>query len=247
MPGTDNTTPATPATTAPNTAPTEPTWEAVYSTMDESTRALVDSQLKAVSHKANQEAQSLRGRSKQAESVLEKLKARFEVDELTDDFLDGLQRLPTEKLGADERAKQLERKLKEREAEFANTAKELEGLRRSSAEKARDEQVLSALGKLGVRPDALEAARKLAALDAQQGEDGAWTFNGKELGAYLADFATAHSYLLANPVAPGPGIRAQTGKPGSTLDLAHFASQPKEWQRAHVDEYLAAMKAKKGS
>lgn len=243
MPGTDNTTTTTPATTG-----TEPvSWDTFVAGLDEPSKALVAEQIKAASHKANQEAQSLRGRSKQAESVLEKLKARFEVPELTDDFLDQLQRLPTEKLGSDEKAKQLERKLKEREAEFGNISKELETLRRSSAEKARDEQVLSALGKLGVRPDALEAARKLAALDAAQGEDGAWTFGGKELGAYLADFSAAHSYLLANPVAPGPSTRAQVGKPGATLDLAHFASQPKEWQRAHVDEYLAAMKAKKGS
>lgn len=246
MPGIDNTTTTTPQTPAPAAQPAAATWESVYNGLDESARAVIDAQLKAATHKANQEAQSLRGRAKGSEELVAKLKARFEVEELDDAFLDNLQRLPAEKMTAEERLKALERKHAEALKERDQYREQLTSTSKKVAEKSRDEAVLSALGKLGVRPDALEAARKLAALDASQNEEGVWTFDGKELEAYLQDFAKAHSYLLANPVAPGPGIRAQTGKPGSTLDLAHFASQPKEWQRAHVDEYLAAMKARKG-
>lgn len=231
--------------TTPET-PTTPTFDTFFQGLDEPTRALVESQIKTASHKAAQEAKSLRERTKSSEELVAKLKARFEVDDLSDEFLDQLQKLPAERMTAEEKAKQLERKLKERETEASTAKQELDKLRRTSAEKARDEQVLATLGKLGIRPEAMDSARKLMALDAQVNDEGAWEFGGKPLEEYAQGWAKANPYLLANPTAPGAATRQplKSGN-GSELTLAQWEGASEEWRRAHVDEFTAAMKSGK--
>lgn len=230
--------------TTPEQTPNAPTFDTFFQGLDEPTRALVEGQIKAVSHKAAQEAKGLRERTKSSEELVAKLKARFEVEELSDEFLDQLQKLPAERLTAEERSKQLERKLKERETEASTAKQELDKLRRTSAEKTRDEQVLAQLGKLGIRPEAMDSARKLMALDAQINEEGTWEFGGKPLEEYATTWAKANPYLLANPVAPGAATRAplKSGN-GSELTLEQWEAATDEWKRAHVDEFTKAMKA----
>ncbi len=227
--------------TAQNTDQT--TWETFSAGLTDEQRALLDSQIKAATHKANEEAKGLRGRAKGSEELIAKLKARFEVDELSDDVLDQLQRMPAEKLGAEERAKHLERKAKELETERNKYRDELSATQQKVAEKQRDDGIVQVLGKIGVRPDALDAARKLLAIDAVLGEEG-WTYNGKPLDEYAQEWAKGHAYLLANPVAPGAGTRAQTGNStAGALTLAAWESATPEWRRSHLDEFRKAMAA----
>lgn len=203
---------------------------------------MIQTALKTASHKANSEAKSLRTRAQTTESVLEKIKARFEVDEISDELLDQLQKLPVEKLGAEERAKQVERKLKEIEAERNKFRDELTSTQKRIAEKSRDESILSALGKLGIRSDAMDSARKLVALDSSLDESGEWLYNNKPIQEYLQEWAKSNSYLLANPIQPGAGGRASVKQSPANLDLEYYKNASPEYRKAHADEFFQAMK-----
>jgi len=207
------------------------TYDSVIGGLSESQRALILGELS----KKNGEAQSLRTRASGSEAVLAKLKARFEVDNIDDAFLDNLQKVSGDKLTADEQIKQLQRKLALEAEAKTKLSSEVEGLTKSQRERLRDADVMDGIGKLGLRSEALSAARKLATLDASyDAETGKWAYDGKTLETYLAGFAKEHAYLLTNPVKPGvtpPGSVKVEGGVHQVISRADYeAMSPAERQ-----------------
>jgi hypothetical protein len=171
--------------------------------------------------KVNEEAKGLRTKVKQTEDIVGKIKTRFNVDTLDDAFFDSLQKSSADKLTIEQR---LETERKER----LQLQSKLEGMTQMQREKSRDEQIIQALSKVGVRSDAISKALKLISLDSDYA-DGEWSFDGKPLDLYMTTWAKENAYFLGNPVKGGNGdSKAPNG--------AHNGSDPNFITQ---EEYLA--------
>lgn len=193
----------------------------------------------ATLHEKNTEAQSLRERLKKtspkALAIYEAMKAKFGVEDVNEEFLDMLQKQSTESMTLEQQMAQLKKNL---EAEKANNAKlneKLTATERSQRERDRDNQIVSALGVAKIRSDAMDDARKLIASDSEYDtETNSWKFGGKDLTAYVADFAKAKPYLVGNPVKGGNGDSSSSSGSGNGAD---FISE-EEYLKMSRDEQL---------
>jgi len=184
------------------------TYEELMETLPEDQRALIAGN----NHKLNQEAIKHRLKAEEKEKALSKIKTSLGVDEITDDYLAEQQAKAEEKLSVTEKLKANERKLAEREAHIAKITNDLNTLNQAQKQKSRDDSIISAIDKLGLRTEAHTAARKLIALDSVYDNDtGDWKFGDSDLDTYITKWKVENSYLLANPVVAG------TARPGATV------------------------------
>lgn len=218
------------------------TFDSFLASADPKVQEVINKAISEAKHKANQEAKGLRESKKSSEEILAKLKARFERDSIDDAFLDELQRIPNEKLDAVEQAKNWERKYKEAVAESEKYKGELTTTQLRVKEKGRDDSILAEISKVGIKTEAISSALKLISLESKLDEEGNWLYNGKPLDEYIGEFVKTNGYLLTNPVAGGAG-KTQGKTNGSTFSLDTFNNGTPEYRKAHMAEYLKAMKS----
>lgn len=202
---------------------------ALMESLPEDQRGLISAEIS----KRNNEAANLRQRTKAVEGMFGKLKEKLGVDEIDDEVLDRLASSTKASGTADETLKKLQKQLEKETARASELDRQHRELSQSVRVKDRNEQITAALGKAGVRPDALSAALKIAAADAAWDEDeGVWKFDGKDLAGYMKAFQTSNPYLLANPV--GAGTKSAKDAAGGTKAGTDFIS--KEQFEAMTDE-----------
>ena len=218
------------------------TYEEMLETLTEEQRSLISGK----THTLNQEAIKHRLAAQEKEKALAKIKTHLGVDEITDEYLAEQQAKAEEKLSVTEKLKAAERKLAERDAHVAKLTGDLGELTSAQRSKVRDDSILSAIGKLGLRTEAHDAARKLISMDAQfNTESGTWKFGDSDLETYLTKWKADNAYLLANPVAPGaarPGSSPTPGVPGAgRFTKAQYEAMTPAERKVHKVAILASV------
>jgi len=160
--------------------------------------------------KTNDENKSLRDRLKvqnpKAMAVYEGLRAKFGLEDVTDEFLDQLAKTSSDSMTAEQRIKALETTLANERKGSESLKAELGATKKMQLEKERDAMILGELAKIGVRGDAMVDAQRIVALESSyDGDTGKWLFNGGDVSTYMATFAKSKPYWIGNPVKGGNG------------------------------------------
>ena len=163
----------------------------------------VDS-LQSKLHKSNTEAKNLRQRMKQMEAELTKVKSTFSVDTIDDDWLSTVQQTLQKTNGVDDVKRKYDLDLKRAREEANQYKTQYEQMQHSLKEKSRDDKILEAISKVGIKAEAMQAARKLIASEAEYDNDSdEWSWGGESLDKYVGRWAKQNSYMLGNPVKQG--------------------------------------------
>lgn len=218
------------------------TYEELLETMTEEQRALI----KGKEHALNQEAIKHRKEREARDAQLAKVKAHLGVDDITDEFLAEQEAKAQEKLSVTEKLKAAERKLAEKDLALAKLNGDLGAMTAAQRQRARDEEVIGAMGKLGLRPEAIDAARKLITIDAAyDAESGSWKYGNADLESYLTKWKADNAYLLANPAAPGtqrPGQPATPAVPAAgRFTKAQYEAMSAAERKVHKAAILASV------
>lgn len=184
------------------------TFEEVIGKLDEDAKSVINTHMASL----KVEPKTIVKSDEKTEAILGKIKARLGVEDLDDTSIDGLLTEFEAKQTSDQKLKTLERRIEAERKAREEAEGKVKNLSRAQLERSRDESVLSALGKIGVRPEAMAMARKLIATESEVDAGGAWTFGGLDMESFIGNFAKDHPYLLANPTRQGTTTQGQIGE-----------------------------------
>lgn len=181
-------------------------------------------------HKSNTEAKNLRARMKQMEAELSKVKSTFEIDSIDDTWLDNVKQNLQKSNSSDDIKRKYDLDLKRAREEAQQYKTQFEKMQHSIKEKTRDDKILEAISKIGVKSEAMQAARKLIASEAEYDNDSdEWSWGGESLDKYVGRWAKQNSYMLGNPVKQGATKTksASVGEiPDGFISKEEFARMP---------------------
>lgn len=167
--------------------------------------------------KANEEAQGLRGRLKGIEDLHGKLKTKLNLSDITDSDIEALSLNVKKASESGGEIANLKQQIQQLTANFTKVEQE-------KREGKRNESIVSALGKIGVRSDAMANAARLVAFASSLNANGEWEFEGQPLDKYIETWKAQNQYMIGNPIKGGNG---NSGAPnmGNGNVIAGFISE----------------------
>ena len=171
-----------------------PDFNSVMAALTPEQQAAITGRLNTV----NEEAKGLRGRLKSIEDVHGKIKTKLNLTDITESDIEALA-MNVKKAGqSDSEISTLKQQIQQLTSSYNNS-------RREQQEAKRNEAIVAALGKIGVRPDAIQNAMRLVAFSSNMNADGAWEFDGKPLDQFIESWKTQNQYMITNPARSGAG------------------------------------------
>jgi hypothetical protein len=155
----------------------------------------------------NNEAKGLRTRLKDLEIMEARIKAFANKDAIDLSDVDALIESGAKLLTAEQKLELANRTAANDKKLLDESNNAILNMQRTERESKRDKAIISGLGSLGLKSEAMPQAQKLVSMESEWDEStSGYLFRGKPLNEFLETFKSENPYMVGNPIKrPGDG------------------------------------------